>query len=283
MEVNSWLTGRRGVSLPFTDACEPLGESSALTERIVPAVMQHGRERGWRYLECRGGKQVFKAATASQCFFSHELSLFKDEEHLFARCESATRRAIRKAQKLGVTVEVSQSLEAVRLFYSLHCQTRKKHGVPPQPFDFFCNIHKHILSRNLGIVVLARHHQELVAAAVYFHFGAQAIYKYGASDESFQELRGNNLVMWEAIKWYARRGTKVLHLGRTSIANEGLRRFKLGWGSQECGLEYVRYDLRKSRFVTGKDESVGWYNRAFNLLPVGVLRTIGAVLYRHIA
>jgi hypothetical protein len=25
MEVNSWLTGRRGISLPFTDECAPLG------------------------------------------------------------------------------------------------------------------------------------------------------------------------------------------------------------------------------------------------------------------
>ena len=24
MEVDSWLTGRRGISLPFTDECEPL-------------------------------------------------------------------------------------------------------------------------------------------------------------------------------------------------------------------------------------------------------------------
>ena len=46
-----------------------------------------------------------------------------------------------------MTVEILQSVEAVRIFYSLQCQTRKKHGLPPQPFKFFLNIHKHILSQ----------------------------------------------------------------------------------------------------------------------------------------
>ena len=135
----------------------------------------------------------------------------------------------------------------------------------------------------MGVVVTARQQQKVIAAAIFFHFGAKAIYKYGASDETFQELRGNNLVIWEAIKWYAANGAKALHLGRTSIANESLRRFKLAWGSDEQTIEYLRYDLRKSCFVTGKDRVVGWYNTVFRALPIPLLRMIGRQLYRHAA
>ncbi|MEP6664139.1 MAG: hypothetical protein ABJC04_10785, partial [Verrucomicrobiota bacterium] len=46
MEVDSWLTGRRGVSLPFTDGCEPLDCDSLLQKMVFPAAMQQGRERG---------------------------------------------------------------------------------------------------------------------------------------------------------------------------------------------------------------------------------------------
>jgi hypothetical protein len=283
MEMNSWLTGRRGVALPFSDECEPLGDGSRLKGTLIPEVLQYGRGRDWKYFECRGGKALFNQAPPFQTFFIHELKLFKDERYLFARVESATRRAIRKAEKSGVTIEISQTPEAVQRYYALHCQTRKKHGLPPQPFAFFQNIQKHVLARKKGMVVSARYGQNVIAGAIYFHFGDTALYKFGASDEAFQDFRGNNLVMWEAIKWYAHRGAKVLHLGRTSLTNEGLRRFKLGWGSEERRLEYVRHDLRKNRFMAGKDESVGWYNRPFNLLPVCVLRMIGAVLYRHIA
>jgi len=89
------------------------------------------------------------------------------------------------------------------------------------------------------------------------------------------------LVMWEAIKWHLRRGTKKLHLGKTSIANEGLRRFKLGWRSEEEKNEYFNYDLRREKFVTGSDSAFGWHNRIFQLLPGFASRMAGNVLYRH--
>jgi len=283
MEVDSWLTGRRGVSLPFTDECEPLCSDPASFGCVLREAMEYAEARGWKYLECRGGRTLFNGAPASTSFYGHRLSLADKEEVLFANIDSAVRRAIRKAEKSGVRVEFSQSLEAVRMFYELQCQTRQKHGLPPQPFRFFQNIQAHVLSRNQGFVVLAMYKQRSVAAAVFFHWGKRAIYKFGASDETFQHVRPNNLVMWEAIKWHAANGFEQLHLGRTSLGNEGLRRFKLGWGTQEHRIEYVRYDRRAGGFVTARDESSGWHNRVFRALPCFLSRQIGAVLYKHVA
>jgi lipid II:glycine glycyltransferase (peptidoglycan interpeptide bridge formation enzyme) len=206
-----------------------------------------------------------------------------DAPGLFAGLKGSVRRAIRKAEKLGLTVEILTDLEAIREFYALQCRTRRKHGLPPQPFRFFLKIHEHILSRDKGVVVLARQGPRTVAGAVFFHFGEQAILKYGASNEAQQGLRGNDLVMWAALKYYASHGCRLLHLGRTSLANAGLRRFKLAWGAREHIIEYVRYDLKLQAFVAGKDDAFGWYNRGFRLLPIGVSRLIGALLYRHAA
>ncbi len=283
MEVNSWLTGRRGIALPFTDDCEPLYSDSTSIRRLIQSALEFGRTHGWKSVEWRGGRELFGEAPASLSFYGHSVDLEEDENRMFARLESSVRRAIRKAEKSGVTVAVSQSLEAMKVFYSLHCKTRRKHGLPPQPFAFFRNIFEHILSKNLGMIAIASCQQRPIAASVYFQLGARAVYKYGASDEAFQHLRGTNVVMWEAIKWHARHGAKTLHLGRTSIGNDGLRRFKLGWGAGEQKIEYVKYDLREDRFVTETDEATGWYNRVFNVLPTGLSRLIGAVLYRHCA
>src|SRR6185437_450145 len=150
-----------------------------------------------------------------------------------------------------------------------------------QPFAFFANIHRHVISKKLGTVALARHEGKAIAGAVYFNFGGKAIYKFGASDEACQQLRGNNLVMWEAIKFHARKGCRALHLGRTSLANEGLRRFKLGWGAREERTEYLKYDLCRDCFVTDRDEAVGWHNTVFKVMPIGLARIAGEVLYRH--
>jgi hypothetical protein len=283
MEVDSWVTGRRGIALPFTDDCEPLYSDPAAMRRLVQAALEHGRARGWKSVEWRGGRELFGEAPASLAFYAHRVALEADEERMFARLESSVRRAIRKAEKSGVTVAVGQSLAAMRVFYALQCKTRKKHGLPPQPFAFFKNIFEHILAPNHGMIAIASQAGRPIAASVYFQMGTQAVYKYGASDEAFQHLRGPNVVMWEACKWHARHGVKSLHLGRTSLDNEGLRRFKLGWGAGEEKIEYVKYDLRQNRYVTETDDATGWYNRVFRVLPSGLSRVIGAVLYRHCA
>ena len=281
MEVDSWLTGRRGIGLPFTDDCEPLCAGDGTFEKIFRDAVEFGKSRGWKYIECRGGRELFGAVPASLSFYGHNLDLTAGEDELFSRLDSSVRRAIRKAEKAGVKVEVLQSQEAVQIFYVLQCQTRKKHGLPPQPFKFFLNIHRHILSRDMGMVVLARHEGRLIAASIYFNFGDEAIYKYGASDEAYQDLRGGNLVMWAAIKECARRGAKHLDLGRTSLGNEGLRKFKLGWGAVEHKIEYVKFDLKKNEFVTDADGVSGWHTRVFRRLPIFLSRAIGGILYKH--
>ena len=153
----------------------------------------------------------------------------------------------------------------------------------PQPFSFFAQIQRQVLAANQGWIVLAHQGGLPVAGAVFFHFGHQAIYKFGASDETKQQLRANNLVMWHAIQRCAREGLTHLDLGRTSLTNDGLRKFKLGWGAQEQRIDYLRYDLRQSAFVTARDEATGWHNRFFQALPVPISRLAGALLYRHIA
>jgi hypothetical protein len=282
METDSWLRGRRAAALPFTDDCPPLCADRETFGRLFAAAVAFGKSRGWKSIECRGGRKWFDAATpASLSFYGHGLDLTVGEAALFGNFDSSVRRAVRKAEKEGVQVEFSQSLEAMKIFYGLQCQTRKRHGLPPQPFQFFVNIQRHILSENLGTIAIARQGGKKIAASVYFFLGGRAIYKYGASDDSQQQLRGPNLVMWEAMKWLAARGAKTLHLGKTSLANEGLRRFKLHLGASEEVIDYVKFDLRQDTFVTDTDAIHGWHNRVFQVMPLVFARAAGRMLYKH--
>jgi lipid II:glycine glycyltransferase (peptidoglycan interpeptide bridge formation enzyme) len=125
--------------------------------------------------------------------------------------------------------------------------------------------------------------KEALAAAVFFWHGRQALYKYGASDYAFQQLRPNNLLMWSAIQHCAERGLRSLNLGRTSLSNEGLRRFKLGLGAAEEKLQYAKYDFASKQFVTDVDRVEGWFNRVFAALPLPLLRLAGAILYPQLS
>lgn len=284
MEVSSRLTGKRGISLPFTDSCEPLG-TAAERKSLFENALQLGRKNDWKYLECRAEPKHFELSDArpSLSFYGHALEITEDANRLFAGFKPSVQRAIRKAERSGLAVEISTKPDAVRDYYSLHCQTRKRHALPPQSFRFFRNIHEEIIARDLGFVISAKIKNRVAASAIFFHYGAKAIYKFGASDPALLDSRANNLVMWEAIQWCARAGKKSLNFGRTSLANEGLRRFKLGWGAAEHRINYFKYDFRKNAFVTDRDEVYGWHNRVFRAMPSPVARLAGALLYKHVA
>jgi hypothetical protein len=283
MEVDSWLTGRRGIALPFTDESGPLAADPQSFRALHEATLAYGKQRHWKYLEFRGGRALFGDVPASESFVGHRLDLTGGESAVLDRFESSTRRAIRKGEHGEVTIEFSRDLESVEAFYRLMCITRRRHGVPPQPFSFFACIHRHVLAKDLGWIVLARHNGIPVAGAVYLHFGKTVTYKYGASDEKFQHLRANNMVMWEAIKRHAADGFTTLDFGRTALDNEGLRKFKLGWGTVEHAIDYVRQDLRTDQFSRAKPSSSARLSRVFQSLPDPIFRLVGAILYKHVA
>jgi hypothetical protein len=282
MEVDSRLTGRRGISLPFTDACEPPVANATTMQELFDTALDYGAARGWKYLECRGGRAMLPGTPISTAFHGHCLDLRRDEAALLAGCDGAVRRAIKKAEQNGLEIEFSQSAAAMKDYYRLHCLTRKRHGLPVQPGKFFRAIQRHVLAAGQGWVALARQHGRPVAGAVYFHAGRTVHYKYGASDNAYQHLRANQLVMWRAIQRYAAEGFQTLDLGRSSLANAGLRTYKLNWGAVEKRIDYYRCRLPDRRFITAKDAAEGWHTRIFRLMPVPLLRFIGTMLYRHI-
>jgi len=167
-------------------------------------------------------------------------------------------------------------------FYRLHVQTRRRHGLPPQPLSFFRNIVDEVIRRGAGFVVHASLESRCVAAAIFFQFGRTAIYKFGASEAASQGARGNNLVMWEGIRSLARSGCESLHFGRTSLANDGLRRFKLGWGTTEELMRYFQWDTVARKWVGGCDHSRGLHNVFFAKMPLAINRLAGAVVYTHL-
>jgi len=279
--INSILTGKRGVSLPFTDECHPIADDRDQFKVSLKKLIKYGKKEGWKHIEFRGGQNTFKELPTSKSVYSHTLDLDRNEQKIFSTFKSNTKRNIKKGVKKNVKVKILCTLESVKYFYRLNCLTRKVHGLPPQPYHFFKKIYEHIISQKKGFVVLAYYKKDPVAGAVYFHFNGQAIYKYGASDRTFQHLRPNNLVMWETIKWYALNGFKSFSFGRTEPENTGLLQFKRGWGTKEEVINYYKYDLTKDAFVNKSSRIKSSY-AVFSRFPLPVLRLAGRILYRHV-
>src|SRR5436309_2928967 len=91
MEVRSLFTGRRGVCLPFSDACEPLIFDPDATTLVTDQLVRFARGRRWKHLEIRGGK--FFALGSAEKFYGHTLDLRSSAEELATRFASPVRRA----------------------------------------------------------------------------------------------------------------------------------------------------------------------------------------------
>lgn len=282
MEIDSLLTRRRGVSLPFTDYCQPIVSDKSYFQEIIEELIRYGKRAGWKYIEWRGGEGYFQDITPSSFYYGHTLDLTRNDQELLSSFRGSTKRNINKAIKEGVAVHIFNSLESIKAFYRLNCITRKHHGLPPQPYRFFKKVYEHIISKKKGTVVLASYEKRNIAGAIYFHFGEKVVYKYGASDRVYQHLRPNNLVMWGAIKWYAQDGFKVFSFGRTEPENEGLLQFKRGWGTNEEMIRYYKYDLKRESFVREHSRVSRFNNRIFHITPIPLLKSVGSSFYKHI-
>jgi hypothetical protein len=280
MAVNSFLTGKRGVCLPFTDFCSPIITDAETFKAAIKHIINYGRNAGWKYIDFRGGAEHMQDAVPSLSHYAHDLDLKQDEKQLFDNLRDNTRRNIKKAFKEGLEVRLENSFESVKEFFRLNCMTRKRHGLPPQPYRFFKKIYEHVISKKKGFVSLAVHKEKIIAGAVFFHFGKEAIYKYGASDMGYSHLRPNNLVMWEAIKWYLNNGFENFSFGITEPENEGLLQFKRSWGAKEKMINYYKYNIGKAAFE--KDEFRGRTSYTFfQKMPLPLLKLTGALIYRH--
>jgi lipid II:glycine glycyltransferase (peptidoglycan interpeptide bridge formation enzyme) len=282
MEISSFLTGRRGVSIPFADYCQPIIKADLDLENFFPFLTDMGMKRKWKTLEFRGYSPFLPENSHSSFYYRHALKLTADETQLNSGLSKSTTRNIRKAEREQIEIEFSESLASLKTYFKLHCLTRKRHGLPPQPFSFFKKIYEHAFQRELGFTISAKYDNTTIASAIFLHVGNKAMYKYGASDMRFQNLRPNNLIMWEAIKYYASKGYAQLCFGRTDHDQEGLRRFKMGWGCEESQIFYYKYNVSRREFVANSDSISVREKQLFSLIPIFMSKAVGNLLYKHV-
>ena len=282
MEVSSRFTGRRGVSLPFSDCAGPLWNEASFAPGVYAALLELAAAKRWKRLEIRGGLIPPAGAKPFQTYDSHHLDLRQGTASLFRNLDGSVRRAIRKSESSGIEITVERSLEAMVEFYQLHGRTRRRHGLPPQPLKFFRNIARHLVERDLGIIVLAKLAGVPVAGAVFLHSNKRAIYKFGASDTDHWPLRPNHGVMWAAIRELVDHGCEELQFGRTSPADASLARFKLSWGSIVRSLPYFRHGLQADAWMSSARLPAESHPLIFGHLPIACNRLAGRLIYPHL-
>ncbi|MGB8214523.1 MAG: GNAT family N-acetyltransferase [Anaerolineales bacterium] len=281
MQINSWLTGKRAVALPFSDFCPPLGEINDGFPRELQAWRKQQRlPQLWVHWPLPEGEGVFQ----EEGFARHITRLNPDPQTVFREFKrTQVQQSIRQAEKAGVVIRRGEEWQDVLLFFGLHLRTHQRLGAPVQPLRFFRLLWERLMAQGLGFVLLAYQGEQLLAGAVFLHWNKTLTYKYSASDPKYWNLRPNNLLLWHAIQWGCEHGYETFDWGKTDLDNQGLCDFKLGWGSQEQILHYTVLADRSpaARLSGGTNQRL--MAGVIQHSPAWVCRMIGELLYGHFA
>ncbi len=281
-QVKSWVTGRRLVSLPFSDHCEPLLDSAGTASAVADELQRGVEARKWKYVEIRPATEMPRlngAVKLPHCYL-HVLDLRPAQDEILRRThKTAVQQPVRRAEREGLVYETGNSERLLRAFYSLMVKTRRRHQVPPQPIQWFRNLVA-CMGERLRIRVALKDGCEIASILTLQH-NDEVVYKYGCSHTAFQNLGGTAFLLWRAISEAKSAGLTQMDFGRSDANNPGLIAFKDRWGAKSRELTYMRWSRDQFRDMT-KERSAGLVKRLFGIMPDAVLQATGRILYRHI-
>ena len=279
MEVNSPVTGKRWVSLPFSDYCDPLSDDDQALRNLTLQILELASNKHVLKTELRS---AYPKQTGLYPFSEHVLHLAEledDCDKVLSRVHGMHRRNLKQAITSQVEIVRAETLTQLHEFYDLHLRTRRSQGVPVQPLRFFENLKQILLDQELGFLLLAYKDQRCIAGAVFLHWQKRLTYKYGASSDDGLQYRPNNLLMWTAMQWGCEHGYTCFDMGRSDPGNAGLRTFKSRWGAQESTLEYT--SLTPLPIRNEKNRFMGLMESVVQISPLWVCRLTGELLYKH--
>lgn len=286
--VHSWLTGRRLVSVPFSDHCEPLVDNAQELSFLIASLENSLQSEGLKYFELRpmfsgeSADQLYQGLSKSESYYFQSVDLRPDLDALFRSFhKSCVQRKVHRAEREHLDYEEGRSEALLKKFYDLMVLTRKRHGLPPQPLLWFRNLIRNLQDK-LEIRVASKDGRALASILTILH-KKTLVYKYGCSDAQFHNLGGMAFVFWKAIQDGKRLGAIEYDLGRSERDNEGLISFKENWAAKTTPLTYYRYPAQTA---SSSSNGSGWRARvirqAFSKMPSPVLAATGRILYRHI-
>jgi CelD/BcsL family acetyltransferase involved in cellulose biosynthesis len=235
------VRGERIVTLPFSDYCDPLaGEIDHWQRLTEPLVGTHSPFT----IRCLHNSlpladSRFKLVNKAKW---HGLDLRSDLDTLWSGLHSSARRAIKKAQKQGVVVQVAQDMEALRAFFELHLGVRKyKYHLLAQPYRFFESIWRRFIDEGHGALMVATYERQIIGGVLFLEWKDGLYYKFNASAPNKLNVRPNDLLIWEGIQYGKARSLTYLDFGLSDWDQEGLVRYKRKFATEEKTISFLRY------------------------------------------
>ena len=278
--LKSQLFGRSVVSLPFLNYGGLLSSHEQAEEALVSAATRLAIEERVEYIELRHWNAHGLGLVSKRHKVTMLLSLASESDAQWKHFDAKVRNQIRKAGKLGLTVQVGGN-ELLHTFYSIFSRNMRDLGTPVYGRSFFESIVKVFPLHTRIFVVKSK---EIPVAA-----GLSTIFKdtmevpWAGSIAEYRSMCPNMLLYWEAIQFGIRQGMRTFDFGR-STPGEGTYRFKAQWGAtaQPLVWEYWIKDGGSLPNISPTNAKFSLAIKLWKKLPLAVANLLGPPIVRVI-
>lgn len=280
------IFGGRLVTMPFSDYCDPLVSTREHWAVLSQSLIDQQLPISIRPLHCQQPLDDEQFRLVKQAKW-HRIDIAPDVDTIWKRNDESTYRAIRKAQRDGVTVEARHDKDAMRIFFEMHLGIRKyKYKMIAQPWPFFENIWTYWLDTRQGAILTAMYGGQAIAATLVLKWGDTLYYKFNASLRDQLAVRPNDLLVWELIQYAKKLGCSFLDFGLSDWDQDGLLRFKRKYATEEKTISFIRHTPPASTLSPNEGQLRGLMGQLTNLFTdenVGdaISEKAGNLLYRY--
>jgi Acetyltransferase (GNAT) domain len=167
-------------------------------------------------------------------------SLDLDEESLWMDFKHKVRKNVKKARKLGVSVEIDDTGAKINSFLQLYADTMQRRDASEQyyfPRNYFEQIHQTLSGQ--FIYFHAVYDSKIIATELVL-VSADRVYSFlGGTDSHSFDLRPNDLLKYEILLWAKQQGKRHFVLGGGYQANDGIYNYKLTFAPEGIFPFYV--------------------------------------------
>lgn len=165
-----------------------------------------------------------------------------NKERIWDSYRSEVRRAIRKAQRNGLSVRRATSREEVEIFYRLYFSSMERNRAAAKyPLQWFYALYNILIQHGKANILFAVKGDQYIAGVVLIYSSDSIHYLHNGSEKAHLESRPNDLIVDQIIQDSLKEGKTTMDFMGSDANDLPLLRFKEKWGSQSLDLyTYVK-------------------------------------------
>lgn len=195
----------------------------------------------------------------------------RGEKQLWMRFHYKTRNAIRKAEKIGITISSQQNKEAFSFLYHCHVINMEKIGGKKKPEVFFSKLSEIFVYKRDYRIYTAFWNGKPIAALLLLYYNRTVEYFTPVIEEEYRSFQPLSLIIYRAMLEALEEGYQYWNWGGTWYSQRGVYDFKKRWGTEEFPYHYF-INVFQSKLYEAEANDLERMFPFFYTIPYGRIR-----------